>query len=82
MKYIEKYIESRLKKFRITVLDENLKIINYMDFTIENKDYDIVEGYINENGVYLRFDFIDNFGEEYICIDEIKFFADETYSII
>ena len=82
MKYIEKYVESRPKKFRITVLDENLKIINYMDFTIEKKDYDIVEGYINENGVYLRFDFISNFGEEYICIDEIKFFADETYSIV
>ena len=82
MKYIEKYVDSRPKKFRITVLDENLKIINYMDFTIEKKDYDIIEGYINENGVYLRFDFISNFGEEYICIDEIKFFADETYSIV
>jgi len=81
MKYIEKYVESRPKKFKITVLDENLKIINYMDFTIEKKDYDVIEGYINENGVYLRFDFIANFGEKYICIDEIKFFANETYSI-
>ena len=82
MKYIEKYIESRPKKFRITVLDENLKFINYMDFTIDKKDYDIIEGYINENGVYLRFDFIANFGEDYICIDEIKFFAGGTYSIV
>jgi len=82
MKFIEQYIESRPKKFRITVLDKNLKIINYMDFINEKKDYDIIEGYINENGAYLRFDFIANFGEDYICIDEIIFFADGTYSIV
>ena len=79
--FTRSYKTSKLKKFKISFYDINGCFLRSYDYT--NDEEDSVEKIykIDDKGAYLKFDFLQNFGEDYFCIKRIQFFADITHSI-
>ena len=76
-----RYKSCRPKNYKITILDKDLSIINIFNF-VNNDRYRITEKHeLNSKGRYIRFDFIDNHGGEWIIIEKLEFDVDFILSI-
>ena len=75
------YKESKLKKFKISVFDINETFLRSYIYTFDSYENrkEIIK--MNDKGAYLKFDFLENFGEDYFCIKRIQFFVDISHSI-
>ena len=81
MNFLYDYEKSRPKKFNVTILDNKERLIktyNFINNNINNKY--IIINLKNNKGVFLKFDFLENFGEKYFCIERMYIY-DDTYSI-
>jgi hypothetical protein len=79
--FTRSYRKSKLKKFKISFYDINRSFLRSYDYTNDEEDSVKKIYEINDKGAYLRFYFLQNFGEDYFCIKRIQFFADITHSI-
>ncbi len=80
MNFLDDYKDSRPKKFNLTILDNKERPINIYNFTNDNiNNYSIII-ILNNKGKFLRFDFLENFGGKYFCIERMHIYVD-TYSI-
>ena len=76
--YKNYYYESRFKKIKIIFLDSEKKIIRTYEIKNENKkDEYFIVNFFNTKGRYIKFEFLENFGEKYFIIDKMEFFIDE-----
>ena len=79
--YIDKYTKGRLKKFNIIYLDKKMRVVDKFECNNKDKELDYFTLSINVKGRYIKFEFLENFGENYFVIGKINFFVDEVYSI-
>ena len=76
--YKNYYYESRFKKIKIIFLDNKKNIIRTYEKENENKkDEYFIVNFFSTKGRYIKFEFIENFGEKYFIIDKMEFFIDE-----
>ena len=76
-----RYKKAKLKELKINIYDINEKLID--SYFCSNDDFEIYSGYfdLNDKGVYIKFELLENFGEDYFCIKRIKFFAEISHSL-
>ena len=79
--YIDKYKKGRLKKFNIIYLDKKMRVVDKFECSNIDMELDNFTLSINSKGRYIKFEFLENFGENYFVIGKINFFVDEVYSI-
>ena len=75
------YSKSRLKQFKVTILDKNKISINTYKCrrkNIKDKKYELE---VECKGRYVKLEFLENFGGDYFVIGQMKFFIDITYSL-
>jgi len=82
MIYLSRKKECKPKNIKVTIFDNNKNITKILEFI--NNDIDSLSNkYILKNkGKYLRVDFINNFGGDYIIIKKINFYANPIDSVI
>jgi len=81
MNFLDDYKDSRPKKFNITILDNKerpIKTYNFINDNIDNKSF---EKNLNIKGKFLKFDFLENFGGKYFCIERMNIYVNNAYSI-
>ena len=81
MIYKQSYIDCKPKNLKITILNEKKNIVNIYSFCNEEK---LVEGKyeINNKGRYIKIDFLDNFGGNYIIIKQLTINVDCIHSVL
>ena len=79
--YIDKYKKGRLKKFNLIILDKEKRLINKIDYSVDKLECNNLNVPADNKGRYLKFEFLENFGEEYFVIGKMKFLVEQTYSI-
>ena len=67
--------------YNVNIYDINEKLINTYRFSSNNSEIYGNSGELNDKGAYIKFELLKNFGEDYFCIERIKFFADITHSL-
>ena len=77
-----KYKKAGLREFKISYYDIQGIFIKSKIYKIDNSTCNDFTININEKGAYIKFELISNFGEDYFCIERIKFFADIIHSLI
>ena len=75
------YKSCRPKNYKITILNNEKSIINIFAFTILDRNCKNKEHKLNNRGRYIRFDFIDNFGGNWIIIKNLQIDIDFIYSV-
>ena len=82
IKLYSDYKKARPKNLKVSVFDEKKRIIDERTYFNNNIDVDIIKiQSLNIKGAYLRLDFLDNFGEKFICFEGIKFFVYANYCL-
>ena len=79
----DKYQKAGLKEFKINYYDNQGIFIKNKVYKNDNsklKEFSIIN--IDEKAAYIKLEFLANFGEDYFCIERIKFFAEITHSFI
>ena len=75
------YIKARLKEFKISIYNYKGTLVSVLYNNNNNPENNKVGIDLDEKGAYIKFEFLSNFGEDYFCIQRIKFFADITHSL-
>ena len=81
VKYINKYKNGRIKKFKLYFLDSKKRIIDIFEKNDFDKEWDFFTIITNNKARYIKFEFLENFGENYFVIGKMSFYVEETYSI-
>ena len=58
-----------------------MRVVDKFECNNKDKELDYFTLSINVKGRYIKFEFLENFGENYFVIGKINFFVDEVYSI-
>ena len=82
MIFHEDYKDCMPRTYTIQFFDKNKTEINEYIFVNDNKKNLKVINDMNESARFMRFNFIDNFGGEYIIIKNMKFKTSELYDIV
>jgi len=80
----DSYKKARLKKYQIIGYDNQRRLVKTCTFTsnAENDtDFKYVNVTVDFKAAYLKFELIENFGENYFCIQRIQFYADIIHRI-
>ena len=75
------YKEARIKKIRIIFLDKKKRIITSNIITIEEIERERIQLILNNEGRYIKIEFLENYGEKYFCMKRIKFYVDTYYNL-
>jgi hypothetical protein len=75
------YKKARLKKFKVIIMDRNKAQIYAKEFTREKISEMQYEFEVEGKGRYIKFELLENFGEDYFTIGGLKFFLRQTYSL-
>ena len=80
MIFYDDYKKARPKKFNVTLFDIKGRPIKTYNFINDNKETKSFKGNLNNKGAILRFDLLENFGDNYFIIERMFFYVEDTYS--
>ena len=81
MTFLDFYQKARPKIFNVIILDNKKIPINTYNFTNNNINNRYFENNLNNKGRFLKYEFLENFGEKYFCIERMYIYINNTYSI-
>ena len=71
--YHSDYLKSSPKNYSVEIFDKKKRKINSYKLCNKNNKSEFI--YLNEKGKYIKFNFVDNYGGNYIIINKIKFYV-------
>lgn len=80
----DSYKKARLKKYQIIGYDNQGRLVKTCTFTSDGKndsDFKYLNVTVDFKAAYLKFELIENFGENYFCIQRIQFYADIIHRV-